>query len=232
MQINKFLLKFLFLTIVLYSSFLFCAQAATNKYISATVSISANGFSSLERAFKNVKPRLKALKLNTTPIHQKQYHMTLAGFNIDLSTKLSHKQQLDVVKEVRRGLSKAAHDALSETLAQLKKKQKKAHAPIVLTFKQIRVFKKKIVAIFDMTGLVKKLVDKIEANFQNNIKKLRTKGSITGINKHQAILQPHVSVARITNLQHQLFGKNLKPKLTVADFHIGNPNSIISVQLR
>lgn len=231
MQINKFLLKFLFLTIVFYSSFLFCAQAATNKYISATVAISANGFSSLERAFKNVKPQLKALGLITVPYNQTQYHMTLAGFNIDLSPSLSPKQQRHVVKQVRVELSKAAHDALSETLTHIKQKQKGAHAPVILTFEQIRVFQKKIVAIFNMSGLVQKLVDKIEAYFQNNIKKLRTNGSITCINKHQTILQPHVSVARITN-QHQLFGRNLTPTIAVADFHIGNATSIISVQLR
>lgn len=232
MQFNQCLLRLiLIITIVFYNPFLFCAQAANNKYISATVSISADGFISLEQAFKEVQPQLTNVDLLTNPICQKNYHMTLTGLNIILDPNLSSIQQQDVVKTVKNELSKAAHDALEKTLDHLKKKQKSTHAPIILKFAYIGIFQKKIVAIFETSEVIQILVNNIESYFKNNIKNLVQKKAVTAINKHQAILQPHVSLANITN-NNQFFGVGLVTKTVVKDFHIGKPTSIISIQLR
>lgn len=221
----------LFMALLYVPSSLFCAAPATQKYISATVSISADRFVSLEKAFESVQREIAQVGLQANPIQQKDYHMTLVGFNLAMAPGISPAGQDKLKKDIEHELGKAAHDALKKSLEHLKKVTGKAHEPIVLEFSHIGIFQRQVVAIFEMNKVVQILVNTIENYFKNNIQNLLNNGTLIAIEKHQDILQPHVSLAKITNA-HSLFGAGLTPTTLVADFHIGKPVSIISVQLR
>lgn len=222
----------LFMALLYVPSSLFCAAPAQqSKYISATVSICADRFVSLEKAFVSVQPELANAGLQTNPIQQRDYHMTLVGFNLAVNPGLSQAAQDKFKKDIENALAKAAHDGLKKSLDHLKKVTGKAHDPIVLEFSHIGIFQKQVVAIFEMSQVVQILVNTIENYFKNNIQNLLNNGTITSMGKHQEILQPHVSLAKITNA-HSRFGAGLTPATSVADFHIGKPVSIISVRLK
>jgi len=208
------------------SSSLFGASpAAAQKHLSVTVSISAAGFVSLEKAFQAIEPKLIAAGLQMTPHGQAHYHMTLVGFNLAIAPGTSQAQQNVLKTYIETELEKATKDALKKNLRQ---------GPIILNFDHIQIFQTHVVAIFDeapQSNNLNALVNNIESYFNNNIQKLITNGSITAIEKHQQILLPHVSLAKTTN-NHALFGTGFPSKTKVADFRISKPDAIISVQVR
>jgi len=205
--------------------FSFESSIKPTKYISATVAISADGFVSLEQAFTNVQSEFAQTKLQTVPTSQRHYHMTLQGFDLAIVSGLSKIKQNVSIKSINNELGKAFQEALKNNLDYLENKA------IALKFAYIGVFQKKIVAVFEMTKEVQDLIDDIENCFKRNIQHLINNGTIANIRKHQDILQPHVSLAKIVN-HNSCFGAGLLPKVEVKDFHITKPVALISVQLR
>lgn len=207
------------------------ASEDQQKYISVTVAISADRFVSLEKAFESVEQELVNIGLQIIPYKQEKYHMTLIGFNLAISQCLSSQEEVKLKKDIEKALNKAAHRGLKKILDHLKKQRGIIHEPIVLKFSHIELFRKHVVAIFEMTDIVQELVKMIENYFKKNIQHLVNNCMITMIKKHQDILKPHVSLAKIIK-GHDLFGIPFITQNQVADFHITKPVAIISIQVR
>ncbi len=196
-------------------------------YLSGVAAISTRGFVTLQQnALAAVQSQLPSLAI--TPIEGHLYHLTLIGFDIEIQQGLSAQDKNALRSQVQTHLENAAHDAIQKTLKHLMKKHR-AHTPIILPFKHVKVFKKQVVGIFKSTEVVTKLVDTIENYFHNNINLLKAQGLITSVAKHQKIVLPHVGLAKHT--APHLFGTRIKV-LGVADFLISRPQSFSSVQVR
>lgn len=206
-------------------------------YLSTTTAISAAGFVSLENALKDVLGKelgsdLKRTGLTAQPLDLR-YYMTLTGFNISLIPHLKPEQKDQMKAAVKQALEKATVDAMQKTLRYIHK-TKGLSEPITLKFSYIGVFAKKVVGIFELSGIVETFMNKIESYFKNNINALPISKLITHIDQHQTIKQPHVALALIAGLKDKnpLFGHDYTPSTTVAEFHINKPEAIVSVQWR
>ena len=184
------------------------------QYMSATASISAKGFISLENAANEiVTGPLKGESL--TPLDSNKYHMTLASYHIKVVP--SAEGNSDLSWKVYSSFRKAAGDALRKTLAEAKSK-------ISLTFAYIGVFEKMVVAIFQ--GNIEVLQRRIGAYLRNNLKDIP---EITAIERLEPF-QPHVSLARIGT--STFFGTGFPINTDVRPFSISRPEIPVSVQWR
>ncbi len=179
----------------------------------------------MEDAYDEIaQNNLKQMKLAATAVPQAKYHMTIAGFDIEVAPNLSQKQKTALAKEIDDAMTKAANDAIRKTLKALNKK------PIVLPFEQVEIMKKWILAIFASTKDIEIVAKKTNAYFKNNIAHLVKNGTITAIKTQQKVIKPHVGLAKITD--PSFAGTALIPKTPVADFHISRPEAFVSVQWR
>lgn len=202
------------------------------EYLSITSSNSARGFKTLGQAYLEInQSHLKPAGILTTPIDlDKLYHMTLIGFDVCPISTITDSQKASLKLKLTQALEEATRDAIKNTLNHLESKAGKP-TPMTLRFAYLGVFKKKIVGIFEVTPVIQKFVDTIENYFHNNIKRMNLSGLISKIQKHQSILQPHVSVATITN-KHTAYGAGFTPKIKVSDFLITKPDYFVSAQWR
>lgn len=197
------------------------------EYLSAVAAISTKGFASLQSALTVAKNQLP---ITVQPIDDRLSHLTLIGFDLGLQDDLSFSDKSGLTNEIKMHLANAAHDAIKKSLQHLKNKNNGMKEPIRLRFCHVELFKKKIVGIFESTGVVDRLRDTIRSYFHNNIRSLVGTGLITSVKEHQKIVLPHVTLAKLPNA-HRLFGTQIQVQ-GVEDFVISRAESFSTVQLR
>lgn len=214
-------------------------------YLSAIAYIQAKGFVSLEAAFKSIAAGLTEIGFTLRPVLADRYHMTIASFNVKIAPGLTNTQRQRAADVVAGVLKTATETALAATLAHLEAKRASAAkaagrvhhgavpTPIVLSFDHLAVFERYLVAIFNATGVVKRLITEIEREFRVGLAHLRGEAShwITGVEPQYAEFEPHVSLAKFTSA-HELYGLELAAPTAVKDFHISRPEVEVSVQVR